>query len=34
MMDDAERFVALVKEIVGKRLTYKELIGGELRGTT
>ena len=27
MMNDAERFVALLREIVGKRVTYKQLIG-------
>lgn len=34
MLNDGQRFVALVKDIVGKRLTYKQLIGGELSGTT
>ena len=28
-MDDSERFVTMMKNIVGKRLTYKELIGKE-----
>jgi hypothetical protein len=26
--DDRERFIAAMKQIVGRRLTYKELIGG------
>jgi transposase-like protein len=26
-MDDSDRFVAVMKQIVGKRLTYQELIG-------
>jgi hypothetical protein len=26
-MNDSDRFVAVMKQIVGKRLTYKELIG-------
>ena len=26
-MDDAERFVTVMKQIVGKRITYDELIG-------
>ena len=28
-MDDADRFVAVMQRIVGRRLTYKELIGKE-----
>ena len=28
-MGDSERFVTVMKNIVGKRLTYKELIGKE-----
>ena len=28
-MDDADRFVIVMQRIVGKRLTYKELIGKE-----
>ena len=28
-MDDADRFVTVMQRIVGKRLTYKELIGKE-----
>ena len=26
-MNDGDRFIAVMKQIVGKRLTYKELIG-------
>jgi len=34
MMNDGERFLELVKGVVGKRLTYKGLTGSEVAGTT
>ena len=33
-MNDADRFVAVMKQIVGKRLTWDELIGKERAGNT